>query len=64
MGNRILNATKRPLGITVDVQSDYSHIKLTELRECFNIWTTVINEKERLDQNIGYINFQESYFNL
>lgn len=51
MGNRILNATKRPLGVTVDVQSDYSHIKLTELRECFNIWTTVINEKERLDQN-------------
>eukprot|EP00943_MAST-04B_sp_MAST-4B-sp1_P000457 g457.t1 len=50
MGNTLLNATKRNLGISVNVQNDYSQIQLSELRECFNIWTTVLKEKERLDQ--------------
>lgn len=50
MGNTLLNATKRNLGISVNVQNDYSQVQLSELRECFNIWTTVLEEKERLDQ--------------
>ena len=51
MGNATLNATRRPVGISVEVQSDYSRIRFSELRECFNIWTSVLKEKERLDQS-------------
>ena len=51
MGNATLNATRRPVGISVEVQSDYSRIRFNELRECFIIWTSVMKEKERLDQS-------------
>lgn len=49
MGNDLLKARKRELNLTADVQHDFSRVTLKNLRECFFIWKTVLNRKERLN---------------